>query len=171
MHDRVVVRRIEADRKTAGGIFIPDTAQEKTEEVEVVSVGPGARNNRRELVATDPILNKLPRDSTIVPERHFAFPQEVIDDPSLSMGEKRSILCEWASDACAVPSFPTLRMLPGTTFPVTFSAVMDALTQLDRKSYIQDEALASRGASTILTMPGRDRASPLRTATAHHLQA
>jgi hypothetical protein len=64
--------------------------------------------------------------------RSFAFPHEVIDDPSLSAHEKRAILCEWASDACAVASFPTLRLLPGTTFPVTFSAVMDALAQLDR---------------------------------------
>jgi len=45
LHDRVVVRRIEADQKTAGGIIIPDTAQEKPQEGEVVSVGPGARND------------------------------------------------------------------------------------------------------------------------------
>jgi hypothetical protein len=64
--------------------------------------------------------------------RSFSFPHEVIDDPSFSPSEKRAILCEWASDACAVESFPTLRLLPGTTFPVTFSAVMDALAQLDR---------------------------------------
>ena len=45
LHDRVVVRRIEADTKTAGGIIIPDSAQEKPSEVEVVSVGPGARED------------------------------------------------------------------------------------------------------------------------------
>jgi hypothetical protein len=67
-----------------------------------------------------------------VGERHFAFPHEVLDDPSLSLSEKRAILCAWASDRCAVESYPTLRLLPGTTFPVTFSAVMDALKQLDR---------------------------------------
>ena len=50
LHDRVVVRRIDADQKTAGGIIIPDTAQEKPQEGEVVSVGPGARNERGELV-------------------------------------------------------------------------------------------------------------------------
>ena len=43
LHDRVVVRRIGADEKTAGGIIIPDTAQEKPQEGEVVSVGPGGR--------------------------------------------------------------------------------------------------------------------------------
>ena len=43
LHDRVVVRRIEADNKTAGGIIIPDTAKEKPQEGEVIAVGPGAR--------------------------------------------------------------------------------------------------------------------------------
>ena len=53
LHDRVVVRRIDADQKTAGGIIIPETAQEKPQEGEVVTVGPGARNDRGELVATE----------------------------------------------------------------------------------------------------------------------
>ena len=44
LHDRVVVRRITAEEKTAGGIIIPDTAKEKPMEGEVVAVGPGARN-------------------------------------------------------------------------------------------------------------------------------
>jgi hypothetical protein len=65
-------------------------------------------------------------------ERHFAFPHELIDDPSLSLSQKRAILSEWASDSCAVASFPTLRRLPGTNLPVTFSAIMDARAQLDR---------------------------------------
>ena len=43
LHDRVLVRRIEAEEKTAGGIIIPDTAKEKPQEGEVVAVGPGAR--------------------------------------------------------------------------------------------------------------------------------
>jgi len=65
--------------------------------------------------------------------RRFAFPHEVVEDPSLSIAEKRAILSEWASDASAVESFPTLRLLPGTSFPVTFACVMDARDQLDRK--------------------------------------
>ena len=44
LHDRVVVRRIQSDEKTAGGIIIPDTAKEKPQEGEVISVGPGARD-------------------------------------------------------------------------------------------------------------------------------
>ena len=50
LHDRVVVRRLDADEKTAGGIIIPDTAKEKPQEGEVVSAGPGARNEKGELV-------------------------------------------------------------------------------------------------------------------------
>lgn len=76
--------------------------------------------------------------------RHFSFPHEVIDDPSLNDTQKRSILCEWASDACAIPSFPTLRLLPGTTFPVTYSAVMDALLQLDRRARPKERPRTAR---------------------------
>ena len=45
LHDRVVIRRVDAEGKTAGGIFIPDTAQEKPMEGEVVAVGPGTRGD------------------------------------------------------------------------------------------------------------------------------
>ena len=51
LHDRVVIRRIEEDEKTAGGIIIPDTAKEKPSQGEVVAVGPGARNDKGELIA------------------------------------------------------------------------------------------------------------------------
>jgi chaperonin GroES len=50
LHDRVVVRRIEADEKTAGGVFIPDIAKEKPQRGEVLAVGPGTRDERGELV-------------------------------------------------------------------------------------------------------------------------
>jgi|SRR5687767_11994171 chaperonin GroES len=53
LHDRVVVKRIDAEQKTAGGIIIPDTAKEKPQEGEVIAVGPGARNERGELLAID----------------------------------------------------------------------------------------------------------------------
>jgi hypothetical protein len=78
--------------------------------------------------------------------RRFSFPHEVAIDPALSITDKRALLCEWASDACAVESFPTLRLLPGTSFPVTFSAIMDALGELDRLSTRQEEQeLSERG--------------------------
>ena len=50
LHDRVVVRRIENETRTAGGIFIPDSAQEKPVQGEVVAVGPGARDEKGTLV-------------------------------------------------------------------------------------------------------------------------
>ncbi len=53
LHDRVVVRRLEGDQKTAGGIIIPDTAKEKPQEGEVVAVGPGARDESGAIVALD----------------------------------------------------------------------------------------------------------------------
>jgi chaperonin GroES len=53
LHDRVVVRRLDAEEKTTGGILIPDTAKEKPMEGEVIAVGPGARNEQGQLVALD----------------------------------------------------------------------------------------------------------------------
>ena len=49
LHDRVLVRRVEAEEKTAGGIIIPDTAKEKPQEGEVIAVGSGARNEQGEI--------------------------------------------------------------------------------------------------------------------------
>jgi chaperonin GroES len=53
LHDRVVVRRLEAEEKTAGGIIIPDTAKEKPMEGEVIAVGPGARDETGKLNPLD----------------------------------------------------------------------------------------------------------------------
>jgi chaperonin GroES len=53
LHDRVVVRRVEEDTKTKGGIIIPDTAQEKPMQGEVIAVGPGARDEAGKLVPLD----------------------------------------------------------------------------------------------------------------------
>jgi len=53
LHDRVLVRRVESEEKTAGGIIIPDTAKEKPSEGEVVAVGPGVRNDKGEVTALD----------------------------------------------------------------------------------------------------------------------
>ena len=53
LHDRVVIRRLNAEEKTAGGIIIPDTAQEKPMEGEIVAAGPGARNEQGQIVALD----------------------------------------------------------------------------------------------------------------------
>jgi chaperonin GroES len=53
LHDRVAVRRLNAEEKTAGGIIIPDTAQEKPMEGEVVAAGPGTRDEKGQLVALE----------------------------------------------------------------------------------------------------------------------
>ena len=53
LHDRVVVRRIDADEKTAGGIIIPDTAKEKPSQGEVIAVGPGGRDESGKLIPID----------------------------------------------------------------------------------------------------------------------
>ncbi len=53
LHDRVVVRRLEEEERTRGGIIIPDTAKEKPQQGEVIAVGPGARNEQGQLVALD----------------------------------------------------------------------------------------------------------------------
>ena len=53
LHDRVVVRRVESESKTAGGIIIPDTAEEKPQEGEIIAVGSGARDEAGKLVPLD----------------------------------------------------------------------------------------------------------------------
>jgi len=53
LHDRIVVRRIEPEERTAGGIIIPDTAKEKPQQGEVIAVGPGARDESGKIVALD----------------------------------------------------------------------------------------------------------------------
>jgi len=53
LHDRVVVRRVDSEEKTKGGIIIPDTAKEKPSEGVIVSVGPGARDEAGKVVALD----------------------------------------------------------------------------------------------------------------------
>src|SRR5918912_3723588 len=53
LHDRVVVRRLEQEERTKSGIIIPDTAKEKPQQGEVIAVGPGARNEKGEIVALD----------------------------------------------------------------------------------------------------------------------
>jgi chaperonin GroES len=53
LHDRVVVKRIDAEAKTKGGIIIPDTAKEKPQEGEVVAVGPGSRDEAGKLIPID----------------------------------------------------------------------------------------------------------------------
>ena len=67
------------------------------------------------------------------PAQAFAQPMDVVDDPDLTLSEKRAILAAWASDSCAVEAVPALRRAPGHA-PVAFDDIMDALRLLDRQA-------------------------------------
>ena len=71
-------------------------------------------------------------DDLLHPARAFEHPRHVVDDPDLTLNEKRAILASWASDACAIEAAPALRRAPGTSSPVGFDEVMEALRMLDR---------------------------------------
>lgn len=67
----------------------------------------------------------------ISPAARYGHPQAVVADPALTLQQKRSILSQWASDACAVESEPTLRLAPGSTRPVKVCDIVAALATLD----------------------------------------
>jgi hypothetical protein len=75
---------------------------------------------------TDPDLNAL-----LHPASAFDHPRDVVNDPDLTIGEKRAILSSWASDACSVESQAAMRLPPGATHPVGFDEIVDALRSLD----------------------------------------
>jgi len=67
------------------------------------------------------------------PASAFGHPSEVVDDPDLTLNEKRAILASWASDACAIEAAHDLRAGP-TGAPVPFDDIMDALRTLDKQT-------------------------------------
>lgn len=69
----------------------------------------------------------------------FEYPHQLVRDPSFDLGDKRALLAAWASDLCAVESYPTFRHLPGTPVAVTYSSIMDALARLDRMVGANDD--------------------------------
>jgi hypothetical protein len=71
-------------------------------------------------------------DELLHPANAFGHPSEVLDDPDLTINEKRAILASWASDACAIEAAPELRVGPRT--PVRFDDIMDALRTLDKQA-------------------------------------
>jgi hypothetical protein len=71
-------------------------------------------------------------DALLHPSQVFELPSEVVNDPDLSLNEKRAMLASWASDACAVEAAPTLRNGPNGRV-VEFDEIMDALRALDRE--------------------------------------
>jgi hypothetical protein len=76
--------------------------------------------------------DKFDLDGLLHPAQAFGHPSEVVNDPDLTLNEKRAILASWASDACAVEAAPELRSAPhGST--VRFDEIMDALRTLDKQ--------------------------------------
>jgi len=92
-------------------------------------------------------------DTLLHPSQAFEHPSDVVNDPDLTLNEKRAILASWASDACAIEAVPTLRCLPGAKRPVHFDEVMDALRALD------EEARRTRGVAGKHRLPERSRKS------------
>src|ERR1700749_4378532 len=68
------------------------------------------------------------------PAQAFEHPSHVVNDPDLTLNEKRAILASWASDACAPEAAPHLRCAPGGKQPVLFDDVMEALRTLDKQA-------------------------------------
>jgi hypothetical protein len=68
------------------------------------------------------------------PAQAFEHPSHVVNDPDLTLNEKRAILASWASDACAPEAAPHLRRAPGGKQPVLFDEVMEALRTLDKQA-------------------------------------
>jgi hypothetical protein len=77
----------------------------------------------------------LDLDDLLHPARAFEHPQRVVDDPELTINEKRAILASWASDACAVEAAPALRWAPGSSRPVRIDEILDALRTLDKAAH------------------------------------
>jgi hypothetical protein len=75
----------------------------------------------------------LDLNALLHPAQAFSHPSDVVNDPDLTLNEKRAILASWASDACAVESAPALRCAPNGGRPVGFDDVMDALRALDKE--------------------------------------
>jgi hypothetical protein len=73
-------------------------------------------------------------DSLLHPAQAFEHPSNVVNDPDLTLNEKRAILASWASDACAVEAMPSLRCAPGSKGPVSFDDVINALRALDKEA-------------------------------------
>jgi len=77
--------------------------------------------------------DKFDLDELLHPAQAFGHPSEVVNDPDLTLNEKRAILASWASDACAVEAAPELRSAPCGS-AVRFDDIMEALRALDKQA-------------------------------------
>jgi hypothetical protein len=96
-------------------------------------------------------------DDLLHPAQAFSHPKEVVEDPDLTLNEKRAILASWASDACAIESAPSLRTAPKGARPVSFDDVMDALRALDNQAGDNEDHRRYRRFVRRRRILGRDR--------------
>jgi hypothetical protein len=80
---------------------------------------------------SDRSRDKFELDELLHPAQAFGHPSDIVNDPDLTLNEKRAILASWASDACAVEAAPKLRSAPNSS-TVLFDDIMDALRALDK---------------------------------------
>jgi hypothetical protein len=73
-------------------------------------------------------------DALLHPAQAFEHPQDVVNDPDLTLNEKRAVLASWASDACAVEASPALRRAPGSRREVSVDDILEALRSLDKQA-------------------------------------
>lgn len=83
-------------------------------------------------------------DGLLHPAQAFEHPSRVVNDPDLTLNEKRAILAAWASDACAIEAAPALRCAPSGKRSVQFDDVMEALRTLDKQAQQGDTAARYR---------------------------
>jgi hypothetical protein len=100
----------------------PDHLRGKEETMRSNFIGPASKQ--------PPTDDGLDLDALLHPAQAFAHPSEVVQDPDLTLAEKRAILASWASDACAVQAVPALRRAPGSP-AIRFDDIMDALRRLE----------------------------------------
>jgi hypothetical protein len=101
--------------------------------------------------------NDFTIDDLLHPANAFDHPSQVVEDPDLTVNEKRAILASWASDACAIEAAPELRARPRGT-PVRFETIMDALRTLDRQAN-EEKSRASLHRRRIFQRSNRDGSS------------
>jgi hypothetical protein len=82
---------------------------------------------------TDRPLANFDLDELLHPAQAFLHPSEVVEDPDLTLNEKRAILASWASDACAVDAMPAVQSAPNGPH-VSFDEIMEALRTLDKQA-------------------------------------
>lgn len=83
---------------------------------------------------SDRLRTHFDLDELLHPAQAFRYPSEVVNDPDLTLNEKRAILASWASDACAIEAAPELRSSPDGN-PVRFDDIMEALRTLDKQAH------------------------------------